>query len=409
LLWLTAKSLIYLVRKFFPTTWSYVWRQGLANLYRPNNQTTTLVLSLGLGMLLISTMFFSRQMLMQQLDIRGNADRGNLVLFDIQPDQVEGVKKLLKEEDIPMLQNVPIVTMRLKAINGLSVEAIRRDTARKAERWALRHEYRSTYRDSLLDSEGLAEGTFTGRVDPGTSLVPVSAAQRVMESLNLSLHDTLTFDVQGVPVKTQIGSVRKVDWQRVQPNFFMVFPLGVLEPAPHFNAMVLHAPNAKRSVQVQSSIVQQFPNVSAIDLSLILQTVQSFLDKISFVIQFMALFSVVTGLIVLGGSVVTSRLQRIRESVLLRTLGARRRQIVAIMAVEYLFLGLFAALTGLIISLGATWLLGYFYFDLVFIPDAGVLLGGVMVLTLLTLLIGMLNSRSIYRRPPLEVLRAEVT
>ena len=408
-LWLTARLLIWLVRRFFPSSWSYVWRQGLANLYRPNNQTTTLVLSLGLGMLLISTMYFAQQMLMQQLNVRGKVDKGNLVMFDIQPDQLSGVEKILHENKMPILQNVPIVTMRIKSINGKGIDAIRNDTSMHAERWALRHEYRSTYRDSLISSETLIQGKFTGKVKPGTSPVPVSASQRVMESLHLKLGDSITFNVQGVPVKAVIESVRKVDWQRVQPNFFMVFPDGVLEPAPHFNAIVTHAPNAKASVRLQAAVVGAYPNISSIDLSLILQTVQTFLDKVSFVIRFMALFSVITGLIVLAGSVVTSRLQRIRESVLLRTLGAKRKQIISILAVEYLFLGLFAALTGLIISLASTWLLGYYYFDLIFLPEPWLIIGSILGLTLLTLLIGMLNSRSIYRRPPLEVLRAEVT
>lgn len=406
-LWLTARLLIWLVRRFFPSSWSYVWRQGLANLYRPNNQTTTLILSLGLGMLLISTMYFAQQMLMQQLNLRGKADKGNLVMFDIQPDQLSGVEKILRDNKVPIIQNVPIVTMRIQSINGKGLDAIRNDTTMHSERWALRHEYRSTYRDSLIETETVTQGKFTGKVASGASPVPVSIAERIQESLHLNLGDSLTFNVQGVPIKAVVGSVRKVDWQRVQPNFFMVFPTGVLEPAPHFNAIVTHAPDAQASVRIQSEVVSAYPNVSSIDLSLILQTVQTFLDKISFVIRFMALFSVVTGLIVLAGSVVTSRLQRIRESVLLRTLGAKRKQILSILAVEYFFLGLFAALTGLVISICSTWMLGYYYFDLIFLPQPWLIIGSILTLTLLTLLIGMLNSRSIYSRPPLEVLRAE--
>ena len=344
---------------------------------------------------------------MQQLNLRGKADKGNLVMFDIQPDQLSGVEKILHDNKVPIIQNVPIVTMRIQSINGKGLDAIRNDTTMHSERWALQHEYRSTYRDSLIETETVTQGKFTGKVASGTSPVPVSIAERIQESLHLNLGDSLTFNVQGVPIKAVVGSIRKVDWQRVQPNFFMVFPTGVLEPAPHFNAIVTHAPNAKASVQIQSEVVSAYPNVSSIDLSLILETVQTFLDKISFVIRFMALFSVVTGLIVLAGSVVTSRLQRIRESVLLRTLGAKRKQIISILAVEYLFLGLFAALTGLVISIGSTWMLGYYYFDLIFFPQPWLIIGSILTLTLLTLLIGMLNSRSIYRRPPLEVLRAE--
>ncbi|MGK7369499.1 MAG: ABC transporter permease, partial [Candidatus Halalkalibacterium sp. M3_1C_030] len=218
---------------------------------------------------------------------------------------------------------------------------------------------------------------------------------------------TLTFDVQGVPIETYVSSKRKVDFQRVQPNFFMLFPTGVLEDAPQFFVTVTKVPSREASAQVQQAVVREYPNVSAIDVSLILETINQFIDKISFAIQFMALFSIITGLIVLASSVATSRFQRVKESVLLRTLGASKNQIIKIISIEYLFLGILSALTGLILSVASTWLLGYFYFDLTFVPNLWVIGLGTLIVTLLTILIGMMNSRSIYKKTPLEVLRVE--
>jgi putative ABC transport system permease protein len=171
--------------------------------------------------------------------------------------------------------------------------------------------------------------------------------------------------------------------------------------------LVTRAPSAETSAKVQQAIVQEFPNVSAIDLSLILRTVESILDRISFVIRFMALFSILTGLIVLSAAVVTTRYQRIQESALLRTLGARKKQISRIMALEYFYLGGLAGLSGVLLALVATWVLARFVFETAFsVPLLPVLLiwGGVIALTIL---LGMLNSRGIADRPPLEVLRAE--
>ncbi|MDX1673066.1 MAG: FtsX-like permease family protein, partial [Balneolaceae bacterium] len=221
--------------------------------------------------------------------------------------------------------------------------------------------------------------------------------------------DTLTFDVQGVPIETYVSSIRQVDFQRVQPNFFMLFPAGVLEQAPQIFVTVTRTPSREISANIQEAVVSDYPNVSAIDVSLILQTINSFIDKISFGIQFMALFSIITGLIVLASSVATSRYQRMRESVLLRTLGASKKQIIKILSVEYFFLGVLASLTGLILSVGSTWLLGYFYFDLTFVPNLWVIVAGTIIIASLTVAIGMINSRSIYQRTPLEVLRAEAT
>lgn len=409
LLLLVAQALMKLIKRFFPSQWTYVWRQGLANLYRPNNQTATLMLSLGLGMLLVSTLYFSQDMLMEELNFATRKGAPNLIFFDIQPDQNEGVNQVLGNYDAPILQNVPMVTMRLSSINGKSVDEIQEDTTHRARRWALRREYRSTYRDSLVDSETLLDGTFIGKADPNKSIVPVSAAEQIVEDLDVTLGDTLTFDVQGVPIQTYVSSIREVDFQRVQPNFFMVFPKGVLEMAPQIYITVTRVPDGSASATVQQAVVQDYPNVSAIDVSLILETINGFIDKVSFAIQFIALFSIITGFIVLASSVATSRFQRMKESVLLRTLGASKQQIIKIISIEYLFLGILSAMTGLLLSVISTWLLGYFYFDLTFIPNLWVIGIGTALVTLLTILIGMLNSRSIYKKTPLEVLRVEAT
>lgn len=406
LLLLVAKGLMKLIQHFFPSHWSYVWRQGLANLYRPNNQTSTLMLSLGLGMLLVSTLYFSQDMLMEELEFATRDDAPNLIFFDIQPDQNEGMNEALRQQGAPVLQNVPMVTMRLQSINGISTDSIANDTTRNVRGWALRREYRSTYRDSLIDSETLVDGEFIGEA-PADGPVPVSPANEIAEDLNVGLGDTLTFDVQGVPVETYVSSTRDVDFQRVQPNFFMLFPTGVLENAPQIFVTVTRVPDRETSASLQQAVVQQFPNVSAIDVSLILETINQFIDKISFAIQFMALFSILTGLIVLASSVATSRFQRVKESVLLRTLGASKKQIIKIISIEYMFLGILSALTGLILSVGLTWLLGYFYFDLTFLPNLWVIGIGILAVTGLTILIGMMNSRSIYSKTPLEVLRVE--
>jgi putative ABC transport system permease protein len=395
LLLLTAQLLIKTVKRYFPSHWTYVWRQGLANLYRPHNQTATLMLSLGLGMLLVSTLYFSQDMLMEELEFATADDAPNLIFFDIQPDQNQGVNRILNDQNITILQNVPMVTMRLDSLRGRSTQSIDNDTTNKVNDWALRREYRSTYRDSLIDSESLVEGEWIGQA-PAEGAVPVSAAKEISEDLNLSIGDSLTFDVQGVPVQAYVSSIREVDFQRVQPNFFMLFPTGVLEEAPQIFVTVSRAPSEDISASVQQMVVQEYPNISAIDVSQILETINQFIDKISFAIQFMALVSIITGLIVLASSVATSHYQRVKESVLLRTIGASKKQIITILSVEYLFLGILSSLTGLILSIGSTWLLGYFYFDITFVPNVWVVIIGTLIVTGLIIFIGLINSRSIY-------------
>lgn len=401
-----AQLLIFAVRRFFPASWSYVWRQSLANLYRPQNQTLILVVSIGLGAFLIATLYLTQSLLLGRVQLSASGNQPNMVLFDIQNEQKAGVKALVQQYKMPVLQEVPVVTMRLLSINNRSVEAIRKDTAAKIPDWALTREYRASYRDSLIGSEKLVVGHPPYLDKNG---VPnISIDENYFDRLKLKLGDKLTFNVQGTPIETRVGGTRKVDWQRVQTNFLVVFPNGVLEQAPQFQVLMTRTPNNQQSALFQRELVGRYPNVSAIDLGLILKTLDEILDKISFVIRFMALFSIITGLLVLSSSVIISKYQRIQESVLLRTLGASRNQILQITLIEYLFLGLLAALSGILMSLLAAWSLAKFVFEVPFTPSATPLLVITAVVTLLTMIIGLFNSRDVLVRPPLEVLRAEV-
>ena len=228
------------------------------------------------------------------------------------------------------------------------------------------------------------------------------------KNAEVEVGDTLVFNVQGVLMETVVGSLRDVDWGRAQMNFSIVFPLGVLENAPQFYVLTTNAPNEEASADLQRALVGGFPNVSIIDLRQMLTTVQGILDKITWVINFMAFFSILTGIIVLIGSVRTSKYQRIKESVLLRTLGAKSNQILKITALEYLYLGVLGSGIGILLSLVSSLLLAILVFNAPFTPSIipfVVLLPGISVLVLL---IGLGNSRSVLNSPPLEVLRKEV-
>lgn len=403
-----AKLIMEGSRKFLRAGFSYELRQGLANLYRPNNQTTTLLLTFGLGVTMISSLYLTQDMLLDQIDFGGQEDLPNLALYDIQYDQNDGVNDIIESNGHQILQNVPIVTMRIQSINGMTPEELREDTTTNPRGWALNREYRSTYRDSLLPTESLVDGEWIGQAEGFDQIVPISVEVEQMEDLDASIGDTLTWDVQGIPIQTYIASTRTVKWDQPSPNFFVVFPAGVLDNAPQFFATTIKTDGRDSSLELQQELVQAYPNVSAIDVGLVFETVQNFLDKVTFVIKFIGLFSIITGLIVLAGSAATSRFQRIREAVLLRTLGASKKQVVKIQVIEYALLGVMASITGLILSVGASYLIGYFYFEINFVPDFVIIGVEILILTALVLIIGLLNTRGIHNKPPLEVLRAEV-
>jgi putative ABC transport system permease protein len=408
LLWGTALLLMKAVKGLRLKSFSYVWRQGTANLFRPNNQTPMLLTTLGMGMLLIGTLYLSQEMLLDRISLQSNEDLPNIVLYDIQSDQNSGVNEIINQQGGAILQNVPIISMRLNSWKGRSVGDVRSDTTVNLSGWALRREYRVTYRDSLVESETLLEGEWIGEADGINSVVPISVAEQIKDDLDLAIGDSLSFNVQGVNVNTVIASFRDVDFQRPQPNFFILFPTNVLENAPQFFATIVRTDTDEQAYTIQQEIVSDYPNISAIDLSIALQSVQEFLDKISMAIQFMALFSIITGLIVLASSISISRKQRTRESVLLRTLGAIKSQVTRIQTIEYVLLGLLATLTGLLLAFAASWSLAYFYFDLAFVPDVTAMLVLSLVIILAATLIGWTGSRHIFKKSPIDVLRSEV-
>ncbi len=396
------------IKKFFPTSWGFIARQSLLNLFRPNNQTMVLILAIGVGSFLISTLYFTKDILLEKTSLEANTENPNLILLDVQANQQEEVANAIISNNLPVIDNIAIVTMRVHSIKGIPVNNLRLDTTSTINQWVLNHEFRTTYRDSLIASESIVEGEWQSHYAKADGLIPISVSADLAKNAEVAVGDTIVFNVQGVLMETVVGSVREVDWGRAQMNFSIIFPLGVLENAPQFYVLTTNTPNETASANLQRALVGAFPNVSIIDLRQMLITIQGILDKISWVINFMAFFSILTGIIVLIGSVRTSKYQRIKESVLLRTLGATGKQILKITALEYLYLGILGSGIGIILSLVSSFLLAVFVFNSPFIPSLVPFLVLLPGITVIVLAIGLSNSRSVLNSPPLEVLRKEV-
>jgi len=410
-LWLSALALVRGLRRWFPHGLAYVWRQGLANLYRPANQTVSVVLALGFGTFLLATLLLVQHNLLRALRVDGGSRRANMILFDIQPDQAAGIDSLLRARGYDPTPAVPIVPMRILTLKGQPVQPYTPDTVEREDRpagWALRREYRSTYRDSVVASERVVAGKWWGPgSDPPGAPASISVESGLAEELGVGLGDSITWDVQGVPVPSRVTSLREGDWARFETNFFVVFRPGALEHAPQTLVTLVRVDSASARGTLQRAIVERFANVSALDLSTVQRALDDILGKVGAAIRFMAFFTLAAGLVVLLGSLATSRAQRLRETVLLKTLGASRAQVVRVAVAEYLALGLLSALAGLLLSVGAGWALAHWLFETPFaLPAASLAFLAAGVVTL-TAGIGLWSSVDLFRRTPLEALRAE--
>lgn len=424
-LWLAARALIGGVRRWFPSRLPYLWRQGLANLYRPANQTVTVVLALGFGAFLLATLYLVQDNLLREFRPGGSSQRPNIMFFDIQPSQRDGVVRVLSEGGFSGSPLVPIVTMRIKTVKGVPVrpEIPAPDTRAGAGRsgnrgpnqgppggWAARREYRSSYRDTLTRTERVVEGEWWGAgVRPAAAGEPalLSLETDIAGELGVKLGDEIVWDVQGAEVRTTLANLREVDWGRFETNFFAVFQPGVLETAPQMFVTLVRVDSAPARGRLQRSMAERFPNVTAIDLSQIQQALDGILDRGAVIVRFLAGFSLVTGAIVLIGAVTASRMQRMREAVLLKTLGATRAQVLRILISEYVALGVLASIASVVLATVAGWALAKWVFEAPFHLPAPALAGLTLLLVALTLVVGLWNSAEVLKRAPLAVLREE--
>jgi putative ABC transport system permease protein len=411
-LWLAALGLVRGLRRFFPRRLPYVYRQGLANLYRPANQTLMVVLALGFGAFLLSTLLLVQQNLLRDLRVDRGLARPNLVFFDVQPDQRDAVAAALAAAGPLVGEAVPIVPMRIESLKGRPVSELLaiEDDAQRPERWALRREYRSSYRDEPAGAERVTAGAWwrpgewKGR---GGGPVPIAVEAGLARELRLAVGDEVVWDVQGVKLASRVACVREVRWARFEPNFFVVFPDGPLADAPQSYVLLSRVDDADARARLQRRVVEAHPNVATLDLAQVQRTVEGVLDKVLLAVRFMALFSLAAGAVVLAGAVAASRYQRVREGALLRTLGARRGQLVRILLAEYVVLGALSVLAAVLLSGVAGWALVRFVFDGRFslpLADLALLLLAVLALAVT---VGLAGSTEVWRRPPLEVLRAE--
>jgi len=400
-LWAGAVALSWLARRVTRSGWPYVIRQGVANLYRPANQTRAVVLSLGFGAFLIATLYLVQTNVLRELNVATDASRGNVLFFDVQSDQAPGLDSMAGRA---VVETAPLVTMRIASINGVSVGELQRD--KKGAAWALRREYRSTYRDTLVSSEHVVAGRWF-RKDPPGDTAELSLEADVARELGVKIGSRITWDVQGVPVPTRLTSLRDVDWARFEPNFFAVFPNGVLEHAPHQVVVLANVSDPAALSGLQRAVVGRYPNVSSVDLTLVRDTIGRIVRKVTLAIRFLALFSLALAIPVLFSSVSTSRRDRVREGVLLKTLGASRAQIRAIMLAEYAALGLVGALTGVLLSFAGAWALLRFAFESSFTPAVIPALGIALICATLAILIGLLGGRDVFAETPISALRAE--
>ncbi len=407
--YLTLMSLAWLLMRLVPYVLpyipSYLVRQGLANLYRPNNQTTLTLSSLGAGIVLLSSIFIAEASYQQELHF-DEEKKPNHFVMDVQPWQHEDVLAMLKKRGASSIRLDPMLTARIAAINGKTIEKASKEINPVRQSWSDRlrqREHFIAYRTKLLPSERLYKGRFwEGELqEPELSLDRRWAAE-----MNVGLGDRILLHIENLALEAKITSLRHVRWQSMQPNSMLLLsPNQKTAEAPFIYFGTYHIQGQKERLELQDALVRKYPNLSFVNLTETLSIVEDIMESISYAIRALAGFALFNGFLLIIGGVFAKRYLRIKEAMLLKTLGARQKDIGVILLAEYAFL----AAAAFACAWPLTELLAYFLVDSFLGTLPTIHYGAVGVLFLCILLLhvflSMLVRKDIKQKEAMHIFR----
>lgn len=376
------------------------WRYGIASLHRRLGTSVIQAVALGLGMTALLLLTLARDDLLASWKRSVPPDAPNRFVINIQPEQREPVRELFAAKGLEKPELLPMVRGRLVAVNGRPVAAA--DYQEERAQRLVEREFNLSWMAGLPEGNSLTAGRWFAAQDAGSP--QFSVEQGLADTLKLKLNDVLVYEIAGNRLEARITSLRKLDWDSMRVNFFVVTPPGVLETFPTSFITSFHLPSDKAGFV--GELVAAHANLTVIDVASILRQFQSVMDQLARAVQFVFAFSLIAGLAVLYAALESTHDEREYEIAVLRTLGARNRQLRAALAAEFAALGAIAGVVAGIGSATISWLLGRFVFQMPYEPawlvlPAGVL-GGVLGITLA----GLAGTARSLRAPALQSLRA---
>lgn len=390
--WLGLKSLRYLRGAIDNQS----WRFAVMSLQRRSGATVVQVVALALGLMALLILTVIRGDLVSAWRKATPADAPNQFVINIQPDQKNEIAARLAQNGIASPLLYPMIRGRLIEVNDVAIDgnAFADD---RAKRLVEREFNLSSVRD-LPPENQIVAGSWYDDSKPEASV-----EEGLAKTLRLKLGDKLTFDVAGEQVSARVSSLRKLDWSSMRANFFVIMNPALMADTPQTWMTAFHLPESQRSVV--NMLMRDFPNLTVIDLGNILRQIQNVLDQVVTAVEFLFLFTLASGVMVLYAALIGSQDERTREAGLLRALGATRSELSRAQGVEFLLVG---SLAGLLAATGAAavgWSLARyaFRFEWVFSPSVWVV--GMVAGALCAFAGGWLGLRKVLNQPPLQTLR----
>ncbi len=375
------------------------WRFGLANIARRGPGSAVQVVALGLGLMALLVLTLVRTDLLASWRASLPADAPNHFLINIQPGDVAAVTDFLRTRGLQGVELLPMVRGRLQAINGRAVGPDDYQEAR-AKRLVER-EFNLSWADRLQADNRILAGRWWSAVDHGQGVASVE--QGLAETLGIALGDTLRFQVAGQVLDAQVVSLRRVEWDSFRVNFFVVFPPGVLEPYPATWITSFHLPPERKPLLAE--LVRQHPSVTVLDVEALMAKVREIMDRVIAAVEYVFLFTLAAGLVVLYAAIQATQDERRFESAVLRTLGARRAVVRESLLAEFVTLGLLAGVLAAAAATVLSVVLAVQVFDFPYRWNGWIWLMGAGAGVVGVGLAGWIGARSALNQPPWRGLR----
>lgn len=372
------------------------YRFGLRQLHRFRHASQIQIAALSFAILIVMVVLYVRSDLLQEWQAKIPDDSPNYFIINIQPEQVEGLQAFFAQRNVVNENYYPMIRGRLSAVNGVAVEE--RYGGDGTRHNSLRRELNLSWSETLQSSNQIIEGDWHGG-DPEF----ISVESRMAERLGIGLGDKLTFTITGQDVTKTINSIREVDWDSFQPNFYVIFGKGVLDRFSQSFITSTYLPKEKRATLVE--LVKAYPTLTVIDLDPIMNQVKNILAQVTLAVEFIFAFTFVSGLVVLIASIESTQDERQRNSVIVRTLGASRRFIASSISVEMVCIGILAG----VLAAGGTELIGFVLARWVFTLEPSLhpwlwIVGPIMGV-LATWVTSIQLVRTVANQAPLKILR----
>lgn len=384
--------------KHFVANWGTHWRLGFANLQRHQGFNAVQIMIFATLIMLLLILTEMRTGLIKQWQNQLPKDAPNHFIFNIFNDEKPQIENLLQEHNIDHKPFYPMLRGRIIEVNGESVKP-RIETTKSHMNYE--RELNLTWASTLGDDNKIVEGRWHGEHSPVD--LTVSSEQEYAEGIGLKVGDSLTFSIAGQTVTARLGSIRSVQWDSMNPNFFMIFSQPLLNNTATNWLTSLYLPADQK--QFLNSLSRQFPTASIVELDQMIDQVRSIMSKVSLAVEFILVLVLAAGLLVLITSIQATLDVRFQESAILRTLGAPRRLVNKVLIIEFGALGFMA---GLLAAMGAQLALYYLQTELFELPFEGSLLvwmAGPLGGSLLIGIIGWISTRKVTLQPPLTTLR----